>query len=410
MVPIRPNPATGGGPIRSDPSDTGRRLNRGSAPSLESALHSYRAQATGPDANSGPSTAALHLSRTRRPCPTAPPWSSATPAPAAHHPLASAYRRPGQARWSQVGDRVLKGQLIGEAQGYVERADPCLQLRDRDRHRGTPGPPSLGPDGPLHRDRDRRRGRLGRAAAACRLPQTWTRRLLRERIRWAGVVGLGGAAFPTSVKLTPAPGIRIQTLIINGAECEPYITCDDRLMRERPERILQGARIMRHLLGAERVPDRHRGQQTRGHRGPAPALAETAIAAGIEIVAIPTLYPSGGEKQLIRILTGQEVPSRGIPAQIGIVCQNVGTAAAVADAVLRRQAPDLAHRHRDRARRGPAAQPGGAHRHARRDLIAQCGGLSPRAAAAALRRPHDGLRAATTWTCPSPRRPTACWP
>ena len=158
--------------------------------------------------------------------------------------------------------------------------------------------------------------------------------LIRERIRWAGVVGLGGASFPTSVKLTPGSERAIHTLIINGAECEPYITCDDRLMRERALRILDGVRILHHLLAVRSVLIGIEDNKPEAITAMQQALAATDLASYTDIIAIPTLYPSGGEKQLIRILTGKEVPSSGIPAHIGIVCQNVGTAAAVADAVL----------------------------------------------------------------------------
>ncbi len=155
-----------------------------------------------------------------------------------------------------------------------------------------------------------------------------------ERIRWAGIVGLGGAAFPASVKLSPGPERAIHTLIINGAECEPYITCDDRLMREQAEKVLNGVRILRHVLDIT-------GECLIGIEDNKPeaiaAMSEALATHPIpdtEIVVIPTLYPSGGEKQLIRILTGKEIPSKGIPAHIGIVCHNVATAAAVANAVL----------------------------------------------------------------------------
>ncbi len=157
---------------------------------------------------------------------------------------------------------------------------------------------------------------------------------LRERIRWAGIVGLGGATFPSSVKLSPPSGIRIRTLIINGAECEPYISCDDRLMRDRPERILQGVRLLRDLLGVEESLIAVEDNKPEAIMALRQSLGSGGDAAGIEIIAIPTLYPSGGERQLSRILTGREVPSGGIPAQIGIVCQNVATVAAIAEAAF----------------------------------------------------------------------------
>ena len=169
---------------------------------------------------------------------------------------------------------------------------------------------------------------------------------LRERIRWAGIVGLGGAAFPTAVKVNVGGRRAIDTLVINAAECEPYITCDDVLMRERAPEIIEGIGILRHLTGARECLIGIEDNKPEA----AEALREAISASGdreIEVVVLPTLYPSGGEKQLIRLLTGREVPSHGLPAAIGVLCQNVATAAAVADAVLRGRPcrPDR-HRHR----------------------------------------------------------------
>jgi electron transport complex protein RnfC len=158
-------------------------------------------------------------------------------------------------------------------------------------------------------------------------------RVLLERIREAGIVGLGGAGFPTRVKL--ASGKRaIAALIINGAECEPYITCDQRLMRERAHEIIEGVRILRHIVQPDActiaVEDSMPAAEA-ALRDALDGLQET----GISVTRIPTIYPTGGERQLIKVLTGREVPSQGLPADIGIICQNVGTAAAVYQAVCK---------------------------------------------------------------------------
>ena len=158
--------------------------------------------------------------------------------------------------------------------------------------------------------------------------------LLLQRVQGAGVVGMGGAAFPTRVKLDPGPRRRIRTLVINGAECEPFITCDDMLMREQPERVVDGVAILMRILGAEECLIGIEDNKPEAIAAMTRA-AETRKLAATTIIAIPTHYPSGGEKQLIRVLTGHDVPSGDIPASIGMVCQNVATAAAVADAVLR---------------------------------------------------------------------------
>lgn len=235
----------------------------------------------------------------------------------------------------QVGDKVRKGQIIGEPEGYVSAAvhasssGTVVAIAERP----IPHPSGL--------------------SALCVVIETdgedaWAPlpeplphfkeldpAVLRERVRWAGVVGLGGASFPTSVKLNPGPGRQLKTLIINGAECEPYITCDDLLMREQPGRILEGVQIIRQILGAEQVLIGIEDNKPEAIAAMNAALSGNDAAGATVVVPVPTLYPSGGERQLIRTLTGLEVPSHGIPAQIGIVCHNVGTAAAVADAVVR---------------------------------------------------------------------------
>lgn len=163
-------------------------------------------------------------------------------------------------------------------------------------------------------------------------PAGMGRGALRRLLREAGIVGLGGAAFPTAAKLTPDTDRPVEQLILNGAECEPYISCDDMLMRERAAAVVDGAAILMQALGT--------GECLIGVEDNKPeaiqaleAAIERHAAADIQVIAIPTRYPGGGEKQLIYTLTGKIVPGDGLPAQVGVVCQNVGTAAAVHDAV-----------------------------------------------------------------------------
>ncbi|WP_461515910.1 electron transport complex subunit RsxC [Porticoccus sp.] len=151
---------------------------------------------------------------------------------------------------------------------------------------------------------------------------------LLEMIREAGIAGLGGAGFPSAVKLSARKPI--STLIINGTECEPYITADDMLMREHPTEIVEGIKILAYLLGnPEEVLIGIEDNKPEAYEALQPLLAGS----NIELVEFPTRYPSGGEKQLIQILTGKEVPSGGLPADIGIVCQNVGTTYAIQRAI-----------------------------------------------------------------------------
>jgi len=153
----------------------------------------------------------------------------------------------------------------------------------------------------------------------------------RDYLRDRGIVGLGGAGFPSHVKLGPGEK-GIETLILNGAECEPWITCDDRLMRERPRMILGGALIMRHITGARRILvgiEDNKPQALDSMRSAVERLCEKDI----EVVAIPTRYPAGGEKQLIRVLTGIEIPYGKLGTHFGVQCFNVGSAHAMFRAV-----------------------------------------------------------------------------
>jgi electron transport complex protein RnfC len=233
----------------------------------------------------------------------------------------------------RVGDQVLRGQVVAEAQGYISSpvhassSGTVTAIEPR----AVPHPSGMhSPCVVIATDGDDRWAELP-APIELEAADAAT---LRERIRQSGIVGMGGASFPTNVKLNPGKDQPISTLILNGAECEPYITCDDLLMRERAADIVDGARIMLHMLGA---PECLIGVEDNKPEAIEALRLEATLAddARLHVVEIPTLYPSGGEKQLIRILTGKEVPTHGIPAQVGIVCQNVGTAAAVADAVLR---------------------------------------------------------------------------
>ncbi len=154
---------------------------------------------------------------------------------------------------------------------------------------------------------------------------------LRSLIHEAGIVGLGGAGFPSHVKLNSRDK-PVEMLIINGAECEPYITCDEMLMREQPWEIVAGMLMMRHATGAQKCVIAIENNKPEAYEALRAAVEYTGVD-GVDVIAVPTVYPAGGEKQLIQVLTGKEVPFGGIPLDIGVVCQNVGTAYAVYRAV-----------------------------------------------------------------------------
>lgn len=229
----------------------------------------------------------------------------------------------------EVGQRVLKGQLIARAQGifsasvHASTSGTVTAIEDR----LVPHPSGLSsrcivikPDGE----------ECWASLTSCENFAELDHFELVERIGNAGIVGLGGAGFPTAVKVNPRSVDRVETLILNGTECEPYITADDMLMRERAADVIAGAQLLAKIVGHPReilvgIED---------NKPEAIAAMQTAArGTAVEIVSFPTKYPSGGEKQLIQILTGKEVPSGRIPAQIGVLVQNVGTAAAAYRAI-----------------------------------------------------------------------------
>jgi electron transport complex protein RnfC len=150
-----------------------------------------------------------------------------------------------------------------------------------------------------------------------------------RRIRAGGIVGLGGALFPTATKLSP--GAPIRALIVNGAECEPWIACDEMLLRERAARVVDGTRIMMRALGARHAVIAVETDMPEARVALSDALAADAADGAIGLAVVTAKYPAGAERQLIELVTGTEVPSGGLPRDVGYACQNVGTAAAVAD-------------------------------------------------------------------------------
>ncbi|MCL1920041.1 MAG: electron transport complex subunit RsxC [Kiritimatiellaeota bacterium] len=201
---------------------------------------------------------------------------------------------------------------------------------------------------------------------------------LLARVGEAGIVGMGGAGFPTKVKLSPPAGKPIDTLILNGAECEPYLTSDHRMMLERAEGIRIGAEIIRAVLGAKAV--RVAIEDNKPDAIAAMEKAFAGMAGDVAIFVLATSYPQGAEKQQIYSVTGREVPRGGLPMDIGCVVENVSTAYAVFDAVVNGQPLT----HRVVSVTGDAVNtpsnllvPNGA---SYADLVAACGGLKCKAA------------------------------
>ena len=225
------------------------------------------------------------------------------------------------------GDQVLKGQMIAEASGNISvpvHAPTSGTVLDIGAYQ-IPHPSGLKsqciviqPDGKDEWIEHHGIDYISTSPAE-----------LRERIRDAGIVGLGGAGFPSHIKMNI--DAHPETLILNGAECEPWITCDDMLMRERADEIIQGALIMCHALHCKQVIIGIEDNKPEARD----AMQKAAEGTDIQVVVVPTRYPAGGEKQLIKVLTGKEVPSQGLPIDIAIVCHNVATAAAIYRAVIK---------------------------------------------------------------------------
>ncbi len=226
----------------------------------------------------------------------------------------------------KVGDRVLKGQLLAAAQGNVSApvhaptSGTVIALGDH----AAPHPSGL-PVATITIEADGRdewaalRGEDDPFALA---PED-----IAARVASAGIVGLGGAAFPSALKLNLSRGVR--TLIVNGGECEPYLTCDDRIMRERAAEIIEGIRLIAYAVAAQEVVV---GIEDNKPAAIA-AMREAARGSAVKVAVMPSMYPMGSEKQIVHALTGKEIPAGGRPADIGVLVHNVATAFAVQQAI-----------------------------------------------------------------------------
>jgi electron transport complex protein RnfC len=235
-----------------------------------------------------------------------------------------------------VGEVVLKGQLIAKPQGFISAgihaptSGKVVAIEQREL------PHSSGLEGiciVIDSDgKDQWLKEILNGSLAINNYLEADNEVLVKRIRDCGITGMGGASFPTAVKMS-VTGKNIETLIINAAECEPYITSDDMLMRERALESMRGIQILMKLTSADNCLIGIEDNKPEAIKSMESALHAVHGEHHISVVTIPTKYPSGGEKQLIEILTGKEVPHNGLPTDIGIICQNIGTCEAVYHAV-----------------------------------------------------------------------------
>ena len=227
----------------------------------------------------------------------------------------------------EEGAEVLMGQRIGEPAGFISaavHASVSGKVKAVEPRVGMMGVEVLSVvidnDG---EDRPAERSGLGDAWSDASPDE------IKEKIGQAGIVGMGGATFPTMVKLSPPAAKPIDTVILNGAECEPMLTADHRLMLESPEDVVRGLQIVLKVLGAK---SGFNGVEE--NKPEAIEILRKAAPKGIEVVPLKVKYPQGAEKQLISACLGRSVPSMGLPMDVGVVVHNVGTAKAISDAVV----------------------------------------------------------------------------
>ncbi len=231
----------------------------------------------------------------------------------------------------EVGQTVTEGQLIAEAGGFVSA------------NVHSPVPGKVVDIKEINTVNNRQMAVVIEAEGAFsssaqpRQTDDWEKLAPEEilrRIREAGIVGLGGAAFPAAVKLSPPKDKKIDILIVNGSECEPYLTVDDMLMQTFPGEIIDGVRMLMKVLGVTRSIIGIENNKKKAVQALKKTLASMSIKENIAVKALRTKYPQGAEKQLIYSLIGKQVPSGGLPMEVGVVVQNVGTIFAAREAVV----------------------------------------------------------------------------
>ncbi len=227
------------------------------------------------------------------------------------------------------GERVLKGQMLAQPGNLVSAAihSPVSGLVSDIKAHDVPHISGL-TDLCIFIENDFKDEWIERQALADKYTQS-SSLTLRKIVRDAGIVGLGGATFPAAVKQTE---VNVDTLLLNGVECEPYITCDDALMRERAKEVLSGAEIISQIIKARQCIIAIEDNKPEAINAIAQVIEKDGTGF-FQIKILPTIYPSGSEKQLIKIITGKEVPQGHHPAELGVLCHNVATAYAIHRAI-----------------------------------------------------------------------------
>lgn len=227
----------------------------------------------------------------------------------------------------KVGDRVLKGQKIADSEAFVSSPVHSPVSGVVKKIEVMPFPLS---------------GKVKTVVIENDEKEEWaeltkiknlekaTKEELLAMVREKGIVGVGGACFPTHIKLNPPKDVTIDVLLLNGAECEPYLNSDNRLMIEEPHKIVEGIKIINKILGISRAVVGIEDNKTEAIE----KMTKACEGTGIEVAMLKTQYPQGGEKQLIKAVLDRDVPSGGLPSAVGVVVQNTGTAGAIYEGLV----------------------------------------------------------------------------
>ncbi|MBC2851055.1 electron transport complex subunit RsxC [Cetobacterium sp. 8H] len=227
----------------------------------------------------------------------------------------------------KVGDRVLKGQTIADSEAFLSVPVHATVSGTVKKIENLPFPLMGNVQTIVIENDDQEEW------ASLRKVENWkeaSKEDLLSIIREKGIVGLGGAAFPTHIKLNPPSDTKIDALLLNGAECEPYLNSDNRVMIEEPEKVVEGIKIMKHILKVETVVIGIEDNKKEAIE----VMKKACEGTGIEVMPLKTMYPQGGEKSLIKAILNKEVPSGKLPSAVGVVVNNTTTAAAIYDAVV----------------------------------------------------------------------------
>jgi electron transport complex protein RnfC len=229
-----------------------------------------------------------------------------------------------------VGQKVKKGEKLADPQGLVSAAihAPTSGVVAAIGDISAPHPSGL-PVQAIILEADGR-DEWSEALTASPDPFGLAPDEIGRRVAAAGVVGMGGAAFPSALKLSSSRKAGVTTLVMNGGECEPYLSCDDRLMRDEAGIIVDGIRLMLHATGAREAIV---GIEDNKPEAIAAMRKAAAAQGAVRVCPVPARYPMGSEKQLVQTLTGREIPAGALPAEVGVVVHNVGTARAVSEAL-----------------------------------------------------------------------------